>query len=514
MNSVGRWCSAAQTIRSKRNARNTRSRLRGSTALPGSEYRGQNCWNEGWRLNEDEIDLPPSQNTKADRETVQPVARSVERNVACLLPENELAQKSGVCLRSRMGCLRRSVAVSGINIVVGPPGAGKGLWLIQVVRDILLDTNQTIVSNFAVKLAELNIWFQKNYPDTAINLHERIRFLELEEIKRFYLIRGNGKDIHGVSKEDEKRNIFPDYDPCKQWPPVCYILDEADIHFGAREYADHGRSVNFYNKQHRKLSDSVYYCCQSAEQLDKQIRLLSQQTIVLKNLGKQRKGIFALPQVFCWSAYYQVPKQNTAPMASGVFRLRLDHGLQDCFETAAGVGLAGMKADRDEKRNGVSLLWAIPAMILVGILLIKAPMLLAKGISGSTIGAAKVVAESYKLSETVQGESNKAQDLFGQADPHFASTNPIASNQFQHPVSSSPDSMTNTNEVYLTGISKFGNKVVVYLSNGDVYTNDDRELKFVSKRKVIINGSSYGFRPFSYSDAERGPNRRIPGLLF
>ena len=142
--------------------------------------------------------------------------------------------------------------------------------------------------------------------------------------------------------KNKKQNVFPDYDPAKQWPPVCYILDEADIHFGAREYADHGRSVNFYNKQHRKLGDTVYYCCQSAEQLDKQIRLPAKQSIVLKNLGKQRKGNFALPQVFCWSSYYQVPKLNDKPLASGVFRLHLDHGLQECFRDGAGVGLAGM----------------------------------------------------------------------------------------------------------------------------------------------------------------------------
>ena len=181
----------------------------------------------------------------------------------------------------------------------GPPGAGKGLWLIQVVRDVLLDTNQTIVTNFALKLPELNEWFQVNYPDVAIDLHQRIRFLDLDEIKKFYLIRGAGKQIEGITKELEKQNVFPDYEPCKAWDSVCYIIDEADIHFGAREYADHGRSVNYYNKQHRKLSDTVYYCCQSAEQLDKQIRLLTQQTIVLKNLGKQKKGVFALPKVFC-----------------------------------------------------------------------------------------------------------------------------------------------------------------------------------------------------------------------
>ena len=282
--------------------------------------------------------------------------------------------------------------MSGINIVVGPPGAGKGLWLIQVVRDILLDTEQTVVTNFAVKLPELNLWLPKNHPDRSIDLHERIRFLELDEIKRFYLIRGPGREIQGVTKEQERQNVFPDYEPCKQWPSVCYLLDEADIHFGAREYADHGRSVNFYNKQHRKLGDTAYYCCQSAEQLDKQIRLLAQQTIVLKNLGKQKKGIFALPAVFCWSAYYQVPKQNDKPMASGVFRLKLNQGVA--------LPSAALHEDPDQK----------------------------------------------------------------------------------------------TNEVYLTGISTMNGKVVVFLSNGVVFTSDDKELRFVSQRMAIIGEKAIGLR--------------------
>ncbi len=127
----------------------------------------------------------------------------------------------------------------------------------------------------------------------------------------------------------------------------------------------------------------VYYCCQSAEQLDKQIRMLAQQTIVLKNLSKQKKGIFSLPQVFCWSAYYQVPKLSDRAMSSGVFRLKIDNGLQECFETAAGVGLAGMKADRGEKQKGLSLLWAIPAIAAIGLLVIKAPLWSAKLLAAS-----------------------------------------------------------------------------------------------------------------------------------
>lgn len=401
--------------------------------------------------------------------------------------------------------------MSGINIVVGPPGAGKGLWLIQVVRDILLDTEQTIVTNFAVKLPDLNAWFQKNHPDRAIDLHQRIRFLELDELKRFYLLRGPGREIKGVTKEQERQNVFPDYDPCKQWPSVCYILDEADIHFGAREYADHGRSVNFYNKQHRKLSDTVYYCCQSAEQLDKQIRLLAQQTIVLKNLSKQKKGIFALPAVFCWSAYYQVPKQNDKPMASGVFRLKLDQGLQDCFETAAGVGLAGMKADRGEKRKGLSLLWVIPALVLAGILLVKAPLLLARGLWGATIGAAKVAAESYKLGQVVTNQIGETPGLFTESKPEATNSFPGRSPERLLSPDGSPRQTSNPRNpgVYLTGISTMNGKAIVFLSNGEVYTSEDRELQFLSKRKAIIAGKTYTFQTGTVATPEGKPLPRL-----
>ncbi len=81
------------------------------------------------------------------------------------------------------------------------------------MRDILLDTEQTFVTNFAVNLPDLDAWLQKNHPDRSIDLHERIRFLELDEIKRFYLIRGPGREIQGVTKEQKRQSIFPDYDP-------------------------------------------------------------------------------------------------------------------------------------------------------------------------------------------------------------------------------------------------------------------------------------------------------------
>lgn len=267
--------------------------------------------------------------------------------------------------------------------------------------------------------------------------------------------------------------------------------------------------MNFYNKQHRKLGDSVYYCCQSAEQLDKQSRLLAQQTIVLKNLGKQKKGIFALPAVFCWSAYYQVPKQNDKPMASGVFRLRLDHGLQDCFETDAGVGLAGMKADRGEKKKGLSLLWVIPALVLAGFLMVRVPMRLAKGLSGATMGAAKVAAESYKFGNIITNQAGETPGLFATANPERSKTNSLSRDSGFLAPALRQDLELKTNEIYLTGISTMNGRVVVFLSTGEMFTSEDRELQFVSKRKAIIAGKTYVFAPVRSPAKEGTPVGRL-----
>ena len=50
-------------------------------------------------------------------------------------------------------------------------------------------------------------------------------------------------------------------------------------------------------------------------------------------------------------------------------------------------------------------------------------------------------------------------------------------------------------EVFLTGVTMVGDKAVVYLSNGDVFTSDDKELEFASKRMAIVSGKKFVFAP-------------------
>ncbi len=78
--------------------------------------------------------------------------------------------------------------------------------------------------------------------------------------------------------------------------------------------------------------------------------------------------------------------------------------------------------------------------------------------------------------------------LFAIANSDTARTNPLPLAVTRRAPTLQQDSEQKTNEVYVTGISTMNGKVVVFLSNGEAYTSDDRELQFVTKRKAIIAG--------------------------
>ena len=395
--------------------------------------------------------------------------------------------------------------MTGIRIITGPPGAGKGLYMIyKVVLPCLLDTNQTIVTNFAIDLSALNLWIQQNYPGAVIDLHERICFLSDDEeseyyIKKFFLVRGNGRLLKGVTAEDEKRNIFPSYSDAHAWPPVCYLLDEADLHFGAREYAQHGRSVNYYNKQHRKLGDAVWFGCQAVAQLDKQIRLLTQETIVMKNLGKLRMNLFKLPKLFVFWQYYQVPKGNDSePLVTGEFKMKSLGGLQDCFKTEVGVGMGGVGADKKEKMPGLpwQLLIVAFAIVFYGVWhfgdFVKWTM------NGHRSKPKFVAQRSQKISVT-----------------NSPSIVVPAAEKMEMPVKSIIEEKP---KIYLTGYAKMTSGFRAFFSDGSSVGADNPDLQFIAEDYVIMRGQVIRKRPLDdvpvvKDQVENSPVVKVPVVV-
>jgi len=338
---------------------------------------------------------------------------------------------------------------TGIELVCGPPGAGKGLWLIQKVAEVLLESDQVIVTNFAIKMEELSLWLHKHHPNSGVDVTSRVWFLANDQLKNFYLYRGFGNNPAAVSKQDEQNGKFVDYGPAGSWPSVCYVLDEADLFFGAREWAQHGLSVNFYNKQHRKLGDRVIFCCQDMGQLDANIRRLAQETVVLKNIGKLKLSMLKLPKVYVWKSYYRVPQRSDPVLETGTFRMPIRGGLEDCFETQTGVGLAGSgSADKNQVRKGWAVYWlAVPILLALVI------------VTQFTDVFGKKVAEKFSGAEKRLPRPEPVARPEPPARPEPAAR-PIPSARLAQ------SEAVKVERVYLTGIVVRGGRIVVYLSDG------------------------------------------------
>lgn len=406
-----------------------------------------------------------------------------------------------------------------IKLVCGVPRSGKGIFIMQeVVLPTLLNTNQTIVTNFALKLPELNEWLQTHYPEKRINLHERICFLKREEIKHFYLVRGaggwrwpDGKEAHpmqwagkvetakgvweyysgpcpepygkrlkGVTKEEEKRDIFPDWNQFNNWEPCCYILDEARIHFDSRQYAEHGRTLPNYNQQHGKVGDSVWFSPHDPSHVDKLVRELCEGTISMRNMGKARYAWFRLPKYFKWGYWYKVPTKSEEPEHTGKITFRQLNGLENCYDTAVGVGLTGTSADKEEKIGGLPWWVLIPVGLVMIFCIIKLPAVV-------RWGGAKLFSGKKPAYHAVAPSSSNT--FLSMVKPAEVASRPAAE---KTETAVKPPA----EKLYLTGLAQINGELRVYFSDGSMLTGHDPDLTFIAEsgRYVIVAGRTIRVR--------------------
>lgn len=259
----------------------------------------------------------------------------------------------------------------GIRIIQGPTGAGKGLMAIQWIWEQLSESERCVVTNFGLKVGELNAWIQKHHPEKNIDLGERLLCLDDEQVKEWWCWFGPGRRIPGVTVEYEKRTgDFCNFKLAAGWK-AAWLIDEADIHMAAREFGRLPRSAILLGKMHRHSGHAMAFCVQSLEQLDKQWRLLAAETFTMKNCSVQRLGWFRGPAMFSWSRYYRTPRGGEPPSVSGHFSIASLDGLADCYETHSGaagvVGIPGAK--EGTKKSGLPL-WTLVlfAAAIIGLL--------------------------------------------------------------------------------------------------------------------------------------------------
>jgi len=251
-----------------------------------------------------------------------------------------------------------------IHFISGKPGGGKSMYAMKLLIEELLFTRRPIVTNLAVNFAGLGQYMEREhekwYLEQTVHIRDRITILSEDELSVFFTYRGNGVRIEPVSNQQWKDGKRPDF-TAVTWG-VAYFLDEIHIAFNARAWQDTGHQVLYYNSQHRKLGDDVVCITQSVTNVDKQFRSVAQDFTYLRNLSKEKLGMFKLPSMFMRRTYLQPAASNDKPMETGTFSLDVS-GVGACYDTAAGVGIHGRTgADTKEKKKGLH--WSVAPIAL------------------------------------------------------------------------------------------------------------------------------------------------------
>lgn len=375
-----------------------------------------------------------------------------------------------------------------IHFISGKPGGGKTLYAFKLIVEELVHGTRPVYTNLPILLGRLNEWLQKEYPDKTIDLHARLRLLTDDEAGRFWCYRP-GCEIRCLTKPEWEGGKRPDYSGVMD-AGVFYVIDEIHNYFNARAWMETGRDVLFYLSQHRKLGDTVICITQAINNVDKQFRSVSQDYTYLRNLSKERMGLFKLPSVFVRKTYGAPATDTSKPMEQGMFKLYPSE-LASCYETAKGVGIHGRAGgDVNERKKGVNwLVGAVGIPILLILFWQYAPQVIASGWS-TTKQVSKVATTNSVPALPSPVASSKPVVL------ESATVMPPA------PARQSPvfgvDSKSNVvgdsrgEKIYMTGLVQIpGKPLTIFLSDGRRYKVTDVAVNYVARDYCIVEGVKY-----------------------
>lgn len=270
-----------------------------------------------------------------------------------------------------------------IEFISGKPGGGKTLMAVEFIVGEVIGTERTVVTNVPLDLGALNEYLQSRVTDRVINLADRIQILDDEGMKEFFRHRGRERTLGRVESEKDKdgkrKFLRANYaDAGADWRPCFYVLDELHLFFNARAWMKTGEAALHYLSQHRKMGDDVLCVTQYTKNVDAQFRALAQEFHQVRNLSKEKWGIFAGPPRFKVISG-QMDFSVTTQQEVNVSFFRFNPDLGKLYDTAAGVGLVGaMAADKGKKAKGIPIWWVLPPLIVGGIAVCTLPLWLPK----------------------------------------------------------------------------------------------------------------------------------------
>ncbi len=88
-----------------------------------------------------------------------------------------------------------------INFVIGRPGDGKTLYSVHVLVKRLVYSNCAVITNIKLDLERLNEYIQQRYTDADVDVLERVKIIDGEDVSHFYRFRSGGLVLDKVNEE-------------------------------------------------------------------------------------------------------------------------------------------------------------------------------------------------------------------------------------------------------------------------------------------------------------------------
>jgi hypothetical protein len=385
-----------------------------------------------------------------------------------------------------------------------------------------------IVTNLPVNLGKLAEFLAKRYPEHNICLLDhrrpanpgeeadadgmvfepsRVRVLDEGELAEFYRIRHQASEkVARIERQREDRNpVCLDF---SQWLKggkfsgrgVIYHLDELQLFYNVRKYADAPDEFPFYLSQHRKLGDDIYVYTQQPQNVDKMFRSFTQEFIYVVNIGKKRVGPFAAPKIFRFAAYPELYTGQIGQLCQYSGYFRMDYDLAATYNTAAGIGIEAAKADVGSKVKGLDWRLLLLLPIMVSLCFFGFRWIGGRWVQSVIPGVKKSAPESRIHSVGVPVPqvplTSSPTKLFGQTQSKNAGS-----------PSNSVDS-----EVLMVGWALEDGKARVALSDGR-WIGQEEGLTQVTREYCIIHGHNYRMRsPEELWRSEQASGGRVPAF--
>lgn len=266
-----------------------------------------------------------------------------------------------------------------IEVYSGKPGNGKSLGAVRAVIGELVNGERTVVTNLPLKLDNVCEWVAKHYPEKRIDVLGRIYLLEEEEVETFWRVRYPARvhptdqypePVIGIPMERRRSGVvevhgltFPDFREANI-PPHYYVIDEAQLALGARQWRERGPELLWMSSQHRHFGDEWLLITQHADNIDAQLRRLCQSRTHFTNWSYLNALPFvAAPRRITWTRFDGLEK-TAAVMGTGTFTVDPD-GYAGLYKTTGGAG--GRLAGPIERRAKGVPFWAFVGAVPVGI---------------------------------------------------------------------------------------------------------------------------------------------------